>query len=63
MSEKEEAHPKSVIERYYQQQYMLDIEGCPNHDQYVYQHSNGLYVIGIAPSHPLLKKKNNGRGF
>jgi len=50
---------KSVVERYYQQKFVLDAGGKPLEDQYVNQHSNGLYMVGIAPTHPIVTKGIN----
>eukprot|EP01132_Coremiostelium_polycephalum_P007956 gene7956-9786_t len=47
---------RTVIERYYTQYYMIDVSNKINEDQYINQHSNGLCIIGIAPSHPVLSK-------
>lgn len=46
--------PPAVSERYYQgARFVCDIKSQQSHDQFVLQHSNGLCVVGIAPSHPL----------
>jgi len=45
-----------VIERYYEQKFYTDILGRPQEDQYVNQHTNGLCLIGIAPTHPIVTK-------
>lgn len=46
----------SVIERYYEQRYIIDVEGKANEDQYVYTHTNGLFVIGLAPKHKIFNE-------
>ncbi|KAF2069630.1 hypothetical protein CYY_009047 [Polysphondylium violaceum] len=46
---------RTVIERYYTQHFVYGKEDLE--DQYVNQHSNGLCIIGIAPSHPVLTKE------
>ena len=46
--------PEPVSERYYKEaSYFCDIKGGVGHDQVVLQHSNGLCVVCLAPSHPL----------
>lgn len=44
----------TLVERYYEQLFAVDVGGKPSHDQYVYRHANELLVVGVAPSHPLL---------
>mmetsp|Transcript_7321 Transcript_7321/g.12518 ORF Transcript_7321/g.12518 Transcript_7321/m.12518 type:complete len:202 (+) Transcript_7321:58-663(+) len=41
----------SVIERYYVRFAQIDCAGQGHADQYVYRHSNGLCLVGLAPSH------------
>ncbi|EGC36614.1 hypothetical protein DICPUDRAFT_150882 [Dictyostelium purpureum] len=53
---------RTVLERYYTQYYMLGEEQPSSkveetEDHYVNQHTNGLAIIGVAPSHPVLKKE------
>ncbi|EFA76734.1 hypothetical protein PPL_09485 [Heterostelium album PN500] len=47
---------RTVIERYYDQYYAIDIAGKENNDQYINKHSNGVCVVGLAPTHPALTK-------
>jgi len=42
-----------VVDRYYERFYAIDVGG-ERQDLYVHQHLNGLLVIGLAPTHPLL---------
>uniref|UniRef100_A0A0G4GUB2 Protein Abitram n=1 Tax=Chromera velia CCMP2878 TaxID=1169474 RepID=A0A0G4GUB2_9ALVE len=51
-----------VIDRYYTRLYSVDHMGVKGHDQYVFEHANGLVIVGIAESHALLKKAREGRG-
>lgn len=54
--------PEDLISRYYTEYYslgmketkLIDYTGL---DQYAQKHSNGLVVVGLAPSHPILKNK------
>jgi hypothetical protein len=46
----------SLIDRYYTQFFAVDSSG-PGEDVYVYLHTNGLMVIGLAPSHPIVLQK------
>jgi len=46
---------RSVIQRYYQPYFALDVAKKEGEDQVVYKHSNGLFVIGIAPTHPIIR--------
>lgn len=50
-----EAAFPGVIERYFNSLYLLDYRGCC-HDYRLLQHSNGLVVVLLAPSHPLLQQ-------
>eukprot|EP01088_Endostelium_zonatum_P020131 TRINITY_DN726_c0_g1_i1.p1 TRINITY_DN726_c0_g1~~TRINITY_DN726_c0_g1_i1.p1 ORF type:complete len:218 (-),score=42.22 TRINITY_DN726_c0_g1_i1:723-1376(-) len=45
-----------VIGRYYTKHYAIDFNGAGN-DQYVFQHTNYLCVIGLAPTHPIVKER------
>jgi len=47
-------HISHRLQRYYKAaSYFCDIKGNARHDQVVLQHSNGLCVVCLAPSHPL----------
>jgi len=48
---------KSVIERYYHQYFITDVTGRKGEDQYLNQHTNGLCIVGIAPTHPIVTKE------
>eukprot|EP00743_Colponemidia_sp_Colp-15_P009796 GILK01010730.1.p1 GENE.GILK01010730.1~~GILK01010730.1.p1 ORF type:complete len:198 (-),score=15.24 GILK01010730.1:97-690(-) len=43
----------SVVDRYYQHHFQLDVGGNFGEDQYINLHSNKLIVVGLAPSHVL----------
>mmetsp|Transcript_3256 Transcript_3256/g.9938 ORF Transcript_3256/g.9938 Transcript_3256/m.9938 type:complete len:193 (+) Transcript_3256:72-650(+) len=46
--------PPPVSQRYYSaSRFWTDIKGELAEDQFVLQHSNGLCVVGLAPSHPV----------
>ena len=48
----------SIIDRYYTQLFGVDLPGGnEKHDVYVNMHSNKVCVVGLAPSHFLLKNK------
>eukprot|EP01135_Chromosphaera_perkinsii_P001996 Nk52_evm43s215 gene=Nk52_evmTU43s215 len=53
----DEYRPPSVVERYYHQYLAKDCNGKEGHNQYVYQHSNRLCVIGIHPTHSIFAEK------
>lgn len=46
--------PLTVTETQYERWFKLDVDGKPLHDQYMFVHRNGLCIIGVAPTHPLL---------
>eukprot|EP01133_Synstelium_polycarpum_P014992 gene14992-17728_t len=48
---------RTVIERYYDQYYSIDLNEKQEEDQYVNRHSNGLCIVGLAPTHPALSKE------
>jgi hypothetical protein len=45
------------IERYYTELFACDVMGKPHEDQYVHMHSNRLCVVGVAPTHPLMREE------
>eukprot|EP00471_Norrisiella_sphaerica_P002974 CAMPEP_0184483746 /NCGR_PEP_ID=MMETSP0113_2-20130426/5423_1 /TAXON_ID=91329 /ORGANISM="Norrisiella sphaerica, Strain BC52" /LENGTH=184 /DNA_ID=CAMNT_0026864333 /DNA_START=114 /DNA_END=668 /DNA_ORIENTATION=+ len=61
---------EDVVTRYYEKYYCIgkglsgmkgtSVEGF---DQYVQKHSNGLVVIGLAPSHPIFREKKRIERF
>mmetsp|Transcript_22036 Transcript_22036/g.36760 ORF Transcript_22036/g.36760 Transcript_22036/m.36760 type:complete len:174 (-) Transcript_22036:99-620(-) len=50
--------PKTCVERDYEALYAIDVGGEEGHDQVVYRHPNGLCVVCLAPTHPLLRGEN-----
>lgn len=46
----------TLIERYYTQLFKVDVGGVAGHDQYANMHSNRLFVVGVAPHHPLIAR-------
>ena len=48
----------SYIDRYYSRLYTLNARNIIGNDQYAYFHSNRLAVIGVAPTHNMLKNKS-----
>uniref|UniRef100_A0A7S0V3U8 Protein Abitram n=1 Tax=Polytomella parva TaxID=51329 RepID=A0A7S0V3U8_9CHLO len=55
--------PRTFIEQKYRQYFMIDCNGHPFHDQYIFVAPNGLCVIGLAPSHPLIKSHRESSGY
>ncbi|EGG18069.1 hypothetical protein DFA_06736 [Cavenderia fasciculata] len=50
---------RTVIERYYDQYFSIDNQGKENEDQYINQHSNGVFVVGLAPTHPIISEQKS----
>lgn len=48
----------SHVRYFAKQAYSINTQGQPFADQYVLQHTNGLCIVGVAPSHAMLQ---NGR--
>ncbi|KAL7715694.1 Protein Abitram [Entamoeba marina] len=48
----------NFIERYTKQFYIPDVDTTQTRDQYVFHHSNGLCIIGLAKCHPACNAKN-----
>ncbi|KXZ51489.1 hypothetical protein GPECTOR_12g452 [Gonium pectorale] len=55
--------PHTFIEAKYTRLFAVDLNGCANHDQYVFLAPNGLAVVGLAPSHPLVAAHRRATGF
>ena len=49
-------HP-SFVDRYFTRKYKVDVCGKPGEDQCILTHSNKLFIVTIAPSHPILREK------
>mmetsp|Transcript_150139 Transcript_150139/g.482574 ORF Transcript_150139/g.482574 Transcript_150139/m.482574 type:complete len:259 (-) Transcript_150139:13-789(-) len=49
-----EAPLAAALARGFERRYRLDAGGRPGHDYLVRRHPNGLLVISLAPTHPLL---------
>lgn len=47
----------TMIERYYTELFACDVMGKPEEDHYVHMHSNRLCVVGVAPSHPVMREE------
>ncbi|GAB5371865.1 hypothetical protein AAMO2058_001616600 [Amorphochlora amoebiformis] len=61
MAETSEKECVDIIQRYYSEYFSLGKKATIAHDytgldQYVQHHTNGLIVIGLAPSHPVLQQ-------
>ncbi|MEW5310569.1 MAG: hypothetical protein WDW38_002355 [Sanguina aurantia] len=50
------ARPETFVEAKYLRYFAVDVCGHAGHDQYVYIAQNGLAVVGLAPSHPLIRE-------
>jgi hypothetical protein len=35
-------------QRYYTTHYLVDVGGNKGHDQYLYEHPNGLFIVGLG---------------
>lgn len=46
--------PLTLTESHYERWFAMDVDGKPMHDQYMYVHRNGLCIIGLAPTHPII---------
>lgn len=55
--------PCSFVEEKYTQLFALDVGGKPFHDQYVALAPNGVAVVGLAPSHPLIAEHRRATGY
>ena len=42
------AHPAGSPERLYTVRYLVDAGGLKGHHQYLYEHPNGLFVLGLG---------------
>lgn len=47
--------PLTAVQRYYTTMYRPDADGSAGNDQYVHIQSNRICVVGLAPSHPILR--------
>ena len=56
--QKEELRFPNFIERYTTQHFVPNIDDEEFKDQYMFDHSNGLVIMGIAKCHPVCKAKN-----
>ena len=45
----------SVIDRYYTRRYAVDCGGERGTDFYVHEHTNHMTIVGLAPSHPIIR--------
>lgn len=45
----------SVIDRYYSRRYAVDWDGERGRDFYVHEHTNHMMIVGLAPSHPIVR--------
>ena len=50
------SRPPTFIEAKYVRLFAVDLHGQFQHDQYVFVAINGLVVVGLAPSHPLIRQ-------
>lgn len=50
------ARPQSLMEQRFKQYFAIDVHGCAGHDMYVCALPNGVVVVGLAPSHPLIQE-------
>ncbi|KAK3246653.1 hypothetical protein CYMTET_43819 [Cymbomonas tetramitiformis] len=54
------SRPTSHVELDYTQHFAIDLPGEPKCDQVLHRHPNGLSVVCLAASHPLLQAKLDG---
>ncbi|CAG8515136.1 8770_t:CDS:2 [Ambispora leptoticha] len=62
-AQKLEKDPISYLDRYYQKLYFLDPDEVKQEDFYVYRPPNGLCVLGLAPTHPLIREASTSSYF
>ncbi|CAG8545045.1 6851_t:CDS:2 [Ambispora gerdemannii] len=55
-AQKLEKDPISYLDRYYRKFYFLDPDKEKQEDFYIYRPPNGLCVLGLAPTHPLIQE-------
>lgn len=55
--------PHTFTETKYLRLFAVDLAGRSNHDQYVFLAPNGLAVVGLAPSHPLIAAHRRATGY
>ncbi|GIL74523.1 hypothetical protein Vretimale_2216 [Volvox reticuliferus] len=55
--------PLGLTEVKYIRRFAVDIHGAQYHDQYVFLAPNGLAIIGLAPSHPLVAAHRRAIGY
>ncbi|GFR45228.1 hypothetical protein Agub_g6625, partial [Astrephomene gubernaculifera] len=55
--------PQTYIEAKYTRLFAIDVHGRKHHDQYVFLAPNGLAVVGLAPSHPLIAAHRRATGY
>ncbi|GLC35400.1 hypothetical protein PLESTB_000568700 [Pleodorina starrii] len=55
--------PLGLTEIKFTRRFAVDLHGARCHDQYVYMAPNGLAVIGLAPSHPLVAAHRQATGY
>ncbi|EFJ51277.1 hypothetical protein VOLCADRAFT_116496 [Volvox carteri f. nagariensis] len=55
--------PLGLTETKYIRRFAIDLHGAKCHDQYVFLAPNGLAVIGLAPSHPLVAAHRCETGY
>lgn len=48
--------PPSVVQRYYESRYAINVNDKPNQDYSVLIHSNNLCILSLAPTHVLMGK-------
>lgn len=49
----------TFIEQRYQQLFAVDVDGVSGHDHFVFIAPNGVTVVGLAPSHALIRAHRN----
>lgn len=55
--------PQTFTELKYTRLFAVDLQGRNHHDQYVFLAPNGLAVVGLAPSHPLISTHRKATGY
>ncbi len=55
--------PQTFTELKYTRLFAVDLQGRKHHDQYVFLAPNGLAVVGLAPSHPLISTHRKATGY
>jgi hypothetical protein len=47
-------YPLGSAQRYYTIHYLADVGGHKGHDQYLYEHPNGLFIVGLGEAEKIV---------